>query len=131
MISVEVIFLILILLEIMLIFNKIVQYIENTPVCFTSFILRFKLTYQLSGADKIYLIDDPTFNFTSATYEGHAISVLVYRNLNVIHVHCIDNNEVSFPEDVKFMEEFFNNFKNRFTNKFRMKLHKKKYRYQF
>ena len=108
-------------------FNKIVQYIENTPVCFTSFILIYKIKYQLSGDDKIYSIIDRTFtkSFTSPTYEGHAISVLVYRNLNVIHVNCIDNNEVSLSQDEKFMEEFFNNFKNRFTNKFRMELHKK------
>ena len=50
-------------------FQKIVQYIENTPVCFTSFILIYNLKYNLSGGNKIYLIDDPTS--TSNKNEGH------------------------------------------------------------
>ena len=35
-------------------FQKIVTYIENTPVCFTSFILTYNLSYIESGGNKIF-----------------------------------------------------------------------------
>ena len=97
-------------------FQKIVQYIENTCVCFTSFMLCYSLKYVDYRGNRTYSIDDPTYIGLTDKSFSHAISVLVYRHLNDVQVTCINNNPVSSPQDEKIMNVFFNNFKNRFTN---------------
>ena len=100
--------------------NKIVEYIESTSVCFTSFLLDYVLFYQevFDGNDKpkkkIYIIENILAR--PDKLEGHCVSVLVYRNGTDVQVTIIDNNYKSDPPDIKLFNYFFTNFTNRFTN---------------
>ena len=96
-------------------FNRIVEYIENTSVCFTSFLLNFSLSFlELPDGTITYLVDNPTLNCNKKT--GHVISIISYRNGNDIQVICIDNNDPSSSQEKKVYDAFFNNFKQRFNN---------------
>ena len=100
--------------------NKIVEYIESTSVCFTSFLLDYVLFYQevFDGNDKpkkkIYIIENILAR--PDKLEGHCVSVLVYRNGTDVQVTIIDNNYKSDPPDIILFNHFFTNFTNRFTN---------------
>ena len=85
--------------------------------------------YNQSKGTKIYLVDDPTY--TAQGYEGHVVSILVYRNLNDIQVTIIDNNSVTPPHDMKVLTWFFNYFKDKFTKSLNLNTILKRYNFEF
>ena len=109
--------------------ENLISYIENTRVCFTSFILRYNLQFELdqSTDTKIYIVDDPTCS-VNGSY-GHVVSVLVYRNLNDIQVFIINNNPTTPPQEIKLLNWFFDYFKNIFTKSLNLNITFKIYNY--
>ena len=60
-----------------------IEYIEKTPVCFTSFVLTYNLFYKKGIFKDTYKINNPSIQ-NATENEGHVVSILIYRNGNEI-----------------------------------------------
>ena len=75
--------------------KRVVEYIDNTSVCFVSFVFTFILTYTPKNILDKTQTDDNYFVLTNENGKkeaAHAISVLIYRYYDQVQVYFIDNN---------------------------------------
>ena len=73
-------------------FTAMINYINNTNFCFVSFSLKFNLTYTLSNDPEQKKEYSIITGIEGEHKEGHAVTVLIYRNDNDVQILFIDNN---------------------------------------
>ena len=103
---------------------KIVKYVENTSVCFTSFVFNYLVAYHWSTneknqKEKVFhvFLDENDFTEEDTSYEGHAVTFLIYRNGLQVDIIVIDNNSYTDDGGLGIILKFISNFIAMFSNK--------------